>query len=1216
MPNTESNGSIKTYSLLKERVPGTSGTGWDQFLEFIQADAGLAGATDGKDIAAGADAADRLNRMILDAANATGAAADGRFTVDEVVAMNAYLRADPVRLAEWTALHGDDENGEETGFHLVQNDGANTRYRNNNLVDTVIDGVYHMGFTIQNGRFLNEDDDENAALQDVADWLTQFYTDHSTTGTGLDRITNLVMADAGLDANICDPQIAAGADAADGMNRMIVEAINATGALSDDRIDSADLVAMNAYLRADPARLAQWTALHGDDENGEETGFHLVQNDGAHTKFFGQNLVNTVADGIYHMGFTIENGRFFNEDGDANAKLTDVADWMNYFYVDQSSTGTGLDRIVDIIKSDRGLAKYTSARDIVAGAQHADDFNHLIVDLIRSTGADADKWITTEDLLRINAAIRSDAALLARWTALHGDDENGSETGYHLVQNDGANTQFFGRNLVDTVADGIYHLGFEIRNGRFLNEDGNGNATLEDVASWLNFFYGEATLIEGQCGDDAINGDDRSEQINAGGGNDIVNAAGGDDLIYGSWGNDAIDGGAGNDIVYGGNGNDALSGGEGDDVFRVTGSKNEGKAKDRGPCFEGWDSYDGGAGNDSIVATGGKVDIGLTGFSAANGIETIDATGATGPVRLLGDWNANILDFSGVTILGNVVIDGGGGDDVITGSAGDDVIVGGDWGNQAIDGGAGNDTIIAGKGNDSVAGGAGDDVFRVGGFKAGKKQNQFEGWDSYDGGAGNDAIVATGGKVDIGLAGFSATNGIETIDATGATGPVRLLGDWNANILDFSGVTILGNIVIDGGGGDDVITGSAGDDVIVGGDWGNQAIDGGAGNDTIIAGKGNDAVFGDDGDDTIRVSGNVKAKFEGWDSYDGGAGNDRIVASGKVDIGLTAFSAANGIEAIVGQGQVRLLGDWNANVLDFSGVTITGNIVINGGGGDDVITGSAGNDVIVGGDWGSQAIDGGAGNDTIIAGKGDDSVAGGDGDDTFRVGGNVYSKFEGWDSYDGGAGNDRIVASGKVDIGLTGFSAASGIEAIVGQGQVRLLGDWNASVLDFSGATITGNVVINGGGGDDVIIGTAGRDVIKGGDWGNQAIDGGAGSDDLSGGSGADKYCFTSALNAATNVDRIRDFVSAIDQFMLDADIFGGLPVGTLSADAFASGKGRTAATNESQRIIYNLTNGMLYWDADGKPGSGPDIAPVAFAQIVSPSKPALSASDFQIYNG
>ena len=37
-------------------------------------------------------------------------------------------------------------------------------------------------------------------------------------------------------------------------------------------------------------------ALHGDDETAEETGYHLVQNDGANTTMFGKNLVNAVAD--------------------------------------------------------------------------------------------------------------------------------------------------------------------------------------------------------------------------------------------------------------------------------------------------------------------------------------------------------------------------------------------------------------------------------------------------------------------------------------------------------------------------------------------------------------------------------------------------------------------------------------------------------------------------------------------------------------------------------------------------------------------------------------------------------------------------------------------------------------------------------------------------------------------------------------------------------
>jgi hypothetical protein len=62
----------------------------------------------------------------------------------------------------------------------------------------------------------------------------------------------------------------------------------------------------------------------------------------------------------------------------------------------------------------------------------------------------------------------------------------------------------------------------------------------------------------------------------------------------------------------------------------------------------------------------------------------------------------------------------------------------------------------------------------------GNKTAGFEGYDTYDGGDGNDkdAVVAYGGQVDIGLAAFGAANGIEIIDASGASGPVRLLGDW------------------------------------------------------------------------------------------------------------------------------------------------------------------------------------------------------------------------------------------------------------------------------------------------------------------------------------------------------------------------------------------------------------------------------------------------------
>lgn len=65
------------------------------------------------------------------------------------------------------------------------------------------------------------------------------------------------------------------------------------------------------------------------------------------------------------------------------------------------------------------------------------------------------------------------------------------------MQNDGANTNYFGKNLVNTVANGIYHFGFQIQGNNFLNEDGNANAALSDVGNWLNYFYKGSTWING-----------------------------------------------------------------------------------------------------------------------------------------------------------------------------------------------------------------------------------------------------------------------------------------------------------------------------------------------------------------------------------------------------------------------------------------------------------------------------------------------------------------------------------------------------------------------------------------------------------------------------------------------------------------------------------------------------------------------------------------------
>jgi len=84
-------------------------------------------------------------------------------------------------------------------------------------------------------------------------------------------------------------------------------------------------------------------------------------------------------------------------------------------------------------------------------------------------------------------------------------------------------------------------------------------------------------------------------------------------------------------------------------------------------------------GTDTIVAKGtGNVDIGLNSFGVNSGIETIDGTGVTGKVTIIGDWSDNKLDFSNTAFVGdNIQIHGYWGNDNITGTTGNDVIIGG-----------------------------------------------------------------------------------------------------------------------------------------------------------------------------------------------------------------------------------------------------------------------------------------------------------------------------------------------------------------------------------------------------------------------------------------------------------------------------------------------------------------------------------------------------------
>lgn len=322
---------------------GTTATGLDKIIEIINTDKKLNRRVPENEIAEAAEAADRMNGIIIAAIQNTGVANDEVISKADARELNDYIFAN--YHYNWVVYHGDDENGEETGFHLVQNDGARTKLFGRNAINRVADGIYHLGFeTHRRNRLLNEDGNKNVGFKKVAQWLDGLLIDDlpngylknpaitevvGSTDTGLDQIIDVIYSDAGLQKRISTGDMREGAASADAMNHIIVDSIRATEIAVDGELSKADVQTLNQYIVENYS--VEWQELHGDDEEGEETGFHLVQADGAKTKLFGKNAINRVADSIYHLGFNANDNqrRILNEDGNANASFKKLAIWLS-----------------------------------------------------------------------------------------------------------------------------------------------------------------------------------------------------------------------------------------------------------------------------------------------------------------------------------------------------------------------------------------------------------------------------------------------------------------------------------------------------------------------------------------------------------------------------------------------------------------------------------------------------------------------------------------------------------------------------------------------------------------------------------------------------------------------------------------------------------------------------------------------------------------------
>jgi len=336
---------------------------------------------------------------------------------------------------------------------------------------------------------------------------------------------------------------------------------------------------------------------------------------------------------------------------------------------------TTLENLVAAVGADPGLRAQTSAADIRGGLAAATTLNRVLLEAIAASGVNDDGLLTGADMEQVSHAVFRNPAAWQQFILGHGNDNGSVETGFHLVQNDGGSMQFKGRNFINTVADAIYHYGFDVANGRYVNEDGASNETTADVAGWLNFFLNGVNVVHGSEGADTLGSGSYSSYFKSAR-NETFLAGGGNDRVWASDGNDTVRAGTGKDTAGGGDGRDTLFGESGDDTLWGD---------------DGGDWLYGGLGDDVQGAGNGKDRL----------------YGGEGNDRMHGDR----------------------GKDRLSGDAGNDTLYGGD-GADRLEGGDGTDSLYAGEGRDVLTGGGGLDRFYLWENKRGTDTLVFRAGDS------------------------------------------------------------------------------------------------------------------------------------------------------------------------------------------------------------------------------------------------------------------------------------------------------------------------------------------------------------------------------------------------------------------------------------------------------------------------------------------------------
>ncbi len=544
------------------------------------------------------------------------------------------------------------------------------------------------------------------------------------------------------------------------------------------------------------------------------------------------------------------------------------------------------------------------------------------------------------------------------------------------------------------------------------------------------------------------------------------------------------------------------------------------------------DVVDGGSGNDTADYSlySGKVNVTLGGSNIDNLTSIENVFGASDDDTLIGDANDNILDGRS----GNDTLNGGAGNDTLIGGAGNDTLIGGS-GNDILQGGSGIDTadysasnaIVVNLATGVVSDGLGgiDTLSGIEVVKGSAYADMMTGSDLSDtliGNGGNDTFVASdGGDVYWGggqsvyndsvkdrIDYSSNTLGSQTIDhivvnmsTALAGGNVNSYGAGNALISTDTLYSIEeivatdGNDTIYGGAGiSNTIYGGAGNDVMRGNLDGDM-LDGGSGINTADYGNSTQNLVFDltAASKNIYVSGSTPTatnsdSVSSVQNVIGGSGNDKFIgnasdnvfiggAGNDTFIGGTDSTHDSGIDTVDYSGSVTAI---DADLTRVSG-QVVGNAAVDGTDtlyGIENIIGTSQNDIIIG-DANANTLTGGAGDDTIKGNGGADFLYGGTGNDT------IFGGLDG-DYIDGGGSTEKNV------VDYSEFAAGASINLNVGQAYLNstpLIKDALLNIQNVVGTqgddTITGKSSIvntlNGGAGNDVLIGNLDGDLLDGG---------------------------------------------------------------------------------------------------------------------------------------